>query len=73
MHQVGARFLAESEIWRASEMPAAPQERAASDRDRVAAVTAPLGEFALVHMEPQEVREFVEWRFGLPEKSTLLS
>lgn len=53
--QIGARFLAESEIWRASE--AEPTDY----------VGAPLVEFAVRHMKDGQLAKFVGWRAGLPK------
>jgi len=68
--QIGARFLAESEQWIAQqELAAAPVPPV--EHDAAIHVTAPLAEYAVVHMDQHAVTEFVRWRAGLPKELIL--
>jgi hypothetical protein len=68
MNQQGARFLAESKVWLASEAAAAAAVEAPADRP-VEAAMAPLGETAAGHMGAPELARFVGWKAGLPARA----
>ena len=64
MNQAGARFLAESEIWRAAEAETAGT---AAPEPEPGAALAPLGETAAGHMTAPALARFLGWRRGLPK------